>query len=70
MEDDLLYRSVCRLKKFIELNAPSGIVLREAAIAMGYAVEKVHFPEEFAELCVEVAFDRETAAVQAERKPE
>lgn len=66
MNDDLLYRSACRLKKLIELNAPSGVLLREAALAMKFAVDRAHYPEEYAERCVERAIERKTEDDEAE----
>jgi hypothetical protein len=68
MSDDLLYRSVCRLKKMVELNAPSGVILREAAMTMKFAVERAHYQEEYAERCVEQAIERKASDEETESK--
>jgi hypothetical protein len=60
IQDDLLVRSAERLKRLVELDAPSVIVRREIALLVSYGMMKYDDPEKFEQLCVEKALRRNT----------
>jgi hypothetical protein len=57
-DDDIAYRCVVRLKRLLELDAPSAIVRRELGMVVERVLMKYDRPDEYALRCVDAAESR------------